>query len=1060
MRDFVTTFRATDSRKLSARTLRWVAVAIAALSLLAAAQASRAKEPAEEFVRGLQERGMNELALDYLEQMKTSPLVTEEFRKQIPYFRGATLLEQSRRAIASDARSRLFDEAKAELERYASENSKSIEGANAQSDLASALVDRGKQQLAQATVLPDGKSYDTERKNRRRGARRWLEEARTGFLTAGNIYSKILETIPKNLDPDKDAEQIKKRLEYRRRLAQAEVAAAQSQFELAQTYGREEPQFKKLNQAAAAELSKQFEEIKGPLGLYSRLYEGRCYQAMEMYPQALGCFKDVTEGQPNIDPTIRKLIAGAFHYGAECMIIQEKYDSAIDECSVWLKAASPDEQKQPEWLAVRYQMANALQRKGEALPEKAAQRRKLLAEARDSYRLVSNSPGEFQSSARLAAVQLSGESEESKTQPRTFKEAYEQGREALAATNAAKQALPTAHNNNPEAVPDLESQMQQGEADAFEAFRLAMTLADNDTDIAALNEVRYFLCWLYWEKQDYYRAAVLGEFLARRYPDHPAASSAAKLAMASLERLYSNALAAGAKQADVEFEANRMAAVAEFMTRRWPGTPDAEAAFSLLVTHAIRNDKIEEAQKLLGEVSKDYRPRLELQLGIAMWGRYLELSQASGTGKTDPGATASIKDEALKLLQGGFEVVRTQTPVSETTATAGLYLVQVLLSDGKYQDALDLLTDKQVGPLMLVNRSDPAAARPEYVVEVYKAALRTYFLVSPPQGEKAMEMMQSLEKAVRDGGGTADQLTRIYFGMGVALQQQIDSMRDAGRDQEAVRVSQAFAEFLDRLRERKEGTTWASRSWLGQSYYNMAVGGRTANLASATAPPKGAARANLIKARDTYKELFDPKAEKPDPPPTEAALLAARMQLGECYRNLGQYKEALDTFSQVLKEKEATIAVQRAAAYAYQQQGEEVDAKYLEQAIVGGDPIKETGKNRIWGWLKLAQVAERAGRSNAKFRDTFFEARLNVSRCRYLAATKAEGDAKQQDLDKAKQSIQSMLRLYPDLGGDAWRPQYDALMKQIQKAGDQQELGLEEFTRELPTENSSEKQNG
>ena len=66
----------------------------------------------------------------------------------------------------------------------------------------------------------------------------------------------------------------------------------------------------------------------------------------------------------------------------------------------------------------------------------------------------------------------------------------------------------------------------------------ATTLVDDDTDPKLLNEVRYFLCWLYWESEDYYRAAVLGEFLARRYPDHPAAASAAKISMASFERLY------------------------------------------------------------------------------------------------------------------------------------------------------------------------------------------------------------------------------------------------------------------------------------------------------------------------------------------------------------------------------------------------------------------------------------------------------------------------------------------------------------------------------------------
>ena len=52
---------------------------------------SAAREPAEEFVKGLQARGLHELALEYLEQLKTSPLANEASRRQIPYLRGVAL---------------------------------------------------------------------------------------------------------------------------------------------------------------------------------------------------------------------------------------------------------------------------------------------------------------------------------------------------------------------------------------------------------------------------------------------------------------------------------------------------------------------------------------------------------------------------------------------------------------------------------------------------------------------------------------------------------------------------------------------------------------------------------------------------------------------------------------------------------------------------------------------------------------------------------------------------------------------------------------------------------
>src|SRR5688572_991933 len=58
----------------------------------------RAAEQAQEFLNGLKQRGLNELALDYLRRMESSPLADEGFRRKIPYHRGVMLIEQSRQS--------------------------------------------------------------------------------------------------------------------------------------------------------------------------------------------------------------------------------------------------------------------------------------------------------------------------------------------------------------------------------------------------------------------------------------------------------------------------------------------------------------------------------------------------------------------------------------------------------------------------------------------------------------------------------------------------------------------------------------------------------------------------------------------------------------------------------------------------------------------------------------------------------------------------------------------------------------------------------------------------
>ena len=147
---------------------------------------------------------------------------------------------------------------------------------------------------------------------------------------------------------------------------------------------------------------------------------------------------------------------------------------------------------------------------------------------------------------------------------------------------------------------------------------------------------------------------------------------------------------------------------------------------------------------------------------------------------------------------------------------------------------------------------------------------------------------------------------------------------------------------------------------MAQSYYNLGDIDESKVQAETTPPAARSVKTGyLTKARDLYLSLISTAAQA-DPPPGEAALLAARFQLGECYRGLGEYQQALDTYSQVLANRESSLSVQRAAALAYQARGQAENPQWYERAIQGGYEEHSTGENRIWGWLKLAQVADRA----------------------------------------------------------------------------------------------------
>jgi tetratricopeptide (TPR) repeat protein len=1020
------------------------------IAVLAALSASvGAVEPAEEFLQGLQERELHELALDYLQRLETSKLIGEDFRRQIPYHRGVVLLEQSRRMGDAAARSRLLDEARGELERYAKINPENVQGAEAQLQLASVQMSRAQQLMAQAEQLPREPAYEAQRQELGAEARRLLSGARKTLGQAEAIYSAELAQLPPATS-DKEGVAAR-RQEYRARVAQLKFLAAQTQFDAAQSYPPDVLEFRKLHEAAAKEMATVYDEFARTLivGLYARLYEGRCYQAIGQFQQALGCYDEIL-AQPNVLPPFRRLIASAIHRKAELLINQQKFDEAIATATACLRDASGNEARQPEWLAVRFRLAEALQKKAKSLPTATLEQRRSFAEARDAYRQVANSAGEFQADARAAVVKLTRGNSGTPTtrnEPRNFQAAYNAGKDALASYNAAKLAVPSAERNNPAALPELEAQMEQGKEGARFYFRAATLLVDDDTDVKLLNEVRYFLCWLYWESRDFYRAGVLGEFLARRYPNHPAASSAAKISMASFERLYNMAATSSENLADTDFEARRMAQIAEFITRRWPGTEDAEAAQSVLVAYAIRTNNIDEAEKLLDNASSEARPRLQLQLGNAMWGRYLELSQSSGSGPSENAAVARLKTSALKYLRDGFDQARGEGQVSETTAAAGLYLAQALVEDEQHEEAIRLLEDEKAGPLTLVSSSHAVARSAQFPIETYKVALRAYVLATPPRAQKALEVVESLDRAVGERGDGDSQLTQIYIGLGVSLEKQLEQLRAAGRVQEAESVATTFAEFLDRIAARQANANWTTRVWLAQMYQKLAVTSDSREPRSPEpAMPSDVARSFLGKARDAYRRVLDDASKNPAVAPSDSSVVAVKMQLGECYRALGQYQHALDTFSDILSGREASLAVQRAAAYAYQERGQVEEPEWFERAIHGGYQLRSTGQNRIWGWLKISHVAARAMRADDKYRDAFYEARANIARCRYMAAMKRAGADRQRDLARAKQGIQSLAQLYPDLGGERWQGEFDTLLRDIQKAAGEQPAGLREFS--------------
>lgn len=976
-----------------------------------------------EFVEALRGRGQHELVLEYLEEAGDSGIVSSEFRERIPYEKGITLLELSRRLPTAERRAEALEGARKELEAFAKGNEGDSQAAEAQAQLAGVLVERARQRKSQADLLPE--SSQSEREKLLAEARGFIEDARKLYDEVEKQFEALLAKM-KVLDPKTQQKEIEERLETRVRVAQVRVLRAKAQYDLGETYPPKSSEFKSNIEQAAKDLGALYEKYSNwPIGFYAHLYEGQCYQALEQWKLAMGCYKDLMD-QADFSPMMRQLITLAHAYHAACHNAQLQYEAALTNHRKRLDQSRGAERSAPEWLELEFQLAEAARLQAGTLEEKDRQRPRLLNQARDWYREVSRHSGERQREARIALAEL-GRGGAELPQPKTFVEAYTLAKEAISSMSAAQVASKIAQDNNPDAMSDLKQQVEDCKVEARTSLQQALALVDDDTDLAQLNEVRFLMSWMLWEEEKYLPAATIAKFVATRYPDDPSAPGAARIALASFDRLQ---LAAE----DDAFAAGQLSEVAQFIAEQWPTGETAEVAFNMLLNMALREDRLEEAETLVGRIGEEQRPLFELKLANAMWERLLRAEDPRGD---------TARDEAFKLMQSGFAKLRDERPISPTVATAALYLTQAHLDRAQYGDAIALLEDSEVGPLKLISTDNEVASRAAYAVEAHKAALRAYVSTTPPQSEKAMSEMEALESAVEQLGDSpdSDRLTKIYVSLGLQLQQQIERFLASGKTQEADSLVAAFATFLDKLNARRVELDWTTKQWISQTYFNLAEGMGT-NPAD-----EGQRKQFFERARDGFADLIAMAETDSSAAPSENSVLVARLQYAQSLRRLGEFSKAIDAFTAILRERETMLDVQTAAAYTYQEWGvAEKQPARIENAIFGGRKVPSTGQNRIWGWLKLAQIAAKAARANPKYKDLFFEARLNVAEARYLSATLAKGADRTKQLNKAKQNIRSMVQLYPDLGGDALREQYNDLLKKIQReAGEVSPPGLKEF---------------
>ena len=593
-----------------------------------------------------------------------------------------------------------------------------------------------------------------------------------------------------------------------------------------------------------------------------------------------------------------------------------------------------------------------------------------------------------------------------------------------------------AANNNPDAVPDLKQQSRDHQESAIRYFESALQFSDEKVPQDDLVAVRYFLSRLYLEVGRTDEAAAIGLQIAEKHPDSPFAPTAAQVTLAVYERLYLAAQAAKPAEGDEGKAGNlteareKLQTIAELIVGRWNDSPAAITAANLLISIALRENRFDDADQLLATIPAASRGAASLNLGGALWTRYLQLS-AKKRDSSDPDLT-TLKDRAAKLLGEGYQALSAKAKVNLSQAADVLYYVQLLLAEGNADQALEVLENPTVGPLAQLGKED-FTKNAIFISETCKAALRVYLSVDPPQEKKAISMMQRLDKITDSSPQAQQQLTSIYVNLGLQLQEEIKALTASGNQSKARSVAAAFASLLERVASRGDSQSWSVRTWLAET--SMQLGSSL----------EGAAATHYLEqAEHAYRELLNAAEKDPQFAPSELAVLAVRKKLGECLLAEGNYAKAIEQFTAILSDKPNILDLQLATAEALQKWGTtESDPKVLEQSILGSHPLAD-GKNLVWGWLQMARIADSARRKvagakdpsslakAAKYDDLYFQARYQAARARLTAAKLASGQQRSAQLQTVRQSIETLQQLYPNMDGPSWKRKFAALLKEAQ----------------------------
>jgi hypothetical protein len=282
------------------------------------------------------------------------------------------------------------------------------------------------------------------------------------------------------------------------------------------------------------------------------------------------------------------------------------------EAAAWLRVFAAH-QDTPEGYGVRFELAQAYLSEAQELSKdprspKVANLYKL---AQKELSVLAASDNDFQEKAAGMNLQISFQQLGETTpvaQLKDFEECYLKARyEMFRLQNLGEKGAKL----SPE---EMQQKRREHLKTAIAAFQRGLQFADEDTPFTQLGEARYYLTYIYLMAGDPYRAAVLGEDLARSRPPSKRAAAAAGYAL----QAYGDIALASKQAGDRERLRDLARFILEDNKTLWADEPVTQLARYQLALALLQEKKRDEAMDLLAKIAPDYPAYLYTQSQLAL----------------------------------------------------------------------------------------------------------------------------------------------------------------------------------------------------------------------------------------------------------------------------------------------------------------------------------------------------------------------------------------------------------------------------------------------------------